>query len=121
MTASTTGKGPGGAEVPDKSVVGTDQRPLPDSAKHEDAGLADAYQQAAAGDAWRERKSGGPVSGGEDPSLAPTHEVPGVPMKDVVKPDKADGEAKGVTSDPRAPGASEAILSGLEPGETSAG
>jgi hypothetical protein len=104
----------------DHSITGADQQPPPDGAKHEDAGLAHAYQQAAAGDAYRERKSGGPVSGGRDPTLTVTPEVPGVPMKDVAKPDPLSGEMKGVTSDARAPGASEAILSGLEPGETSA-
>jgi len=87
--------------------------------KEEDRALARDYRHAAAGDAHHERKSGGPDSGGSDPMLATTPEVPGVPMSDVAHPDKADGENYAAPPSDKGP-AHDALMRGLEPGETSA-
>ena len=85
----------------------------------DDRALARDYRHAAAGDAHHERKSGGPDSGGSDPMLAVTNEVPGVPMTDVAHPDKADGENYAAAPSAKGP-EYDALMRGLEPGETSA-
>ena len=104
----------------------------------QDKSLARDYQKAAESDAYHERQANLPkstprysdaelsgIESGEtgeetrerDPTLVTTREVPDVPMKDVARPDEADGEAKGAA---RAPSRfTDAELSGLERGETS--
>jgi hypothetical protein len=84
------------------------------------AELASLYRDAAASDAHHQRAGGGPGRGGQDPTLVPTPEVPGVPLTDVAAPDPADGQAKGYKSgnSARAPsGFTDAELSGLESGD----
>ncbi|MBO9582266.1 MAG: hypothetical protein J7498_15370 [Sphingobium sp.] len=101
--------------------------------RHEDTGLAQAYQKAAPGDAYHERQDNLPksaprysdaelsgIESGEtgeetqkrDPTLVTTPEVPGVPMKDVVKPDAPVAGA--ATSGGKW---SDAELNGIETGE----
>ncbi len=85
----------------------------------DDKGLAQTYRHAASGDAHHERESGELRPGAPDPTLTVTHEVPGVPMKDVARPDKADGENHAAPPSDKGP-EHDALMRGLEPGETSA-
>lgn len=82
----------------------------------DDAALARDYRRAAAGDAYHERAGGGPVSGGDDPTLAPTPEQPHEPMTDVARPDKPI-DARGVPPQQGADSPDDALKRGLEPGE----
>ncbi|MBO9576319.1 MAG: hypothetical protein J7494_11315 [Sphingobium sp.] len=88
----------------------------PPGLRKTDTELARIYRHAEAGAAHHERKSGGSEPAGHDPTLTTTFERPHFPLSDVTKPDKADGEAKGFTTGDKR---QDAILSGLEPGETS--
>jgi hypothetical protein len=86
----------------------------------EEQALARTYRQAAKGDAYHERKSGGaPAPGGYDPTMGVTHERPDVPLSDVVHPDKADGENHDAPPSAKGPD-HDRLMRGLEPGETSA-
>ncbi|MBO9670392.1 MAG: hypothetical protein J7485_07740 [Sphingobium sp.] len=97
----------------DQGRTSTDKTEDMGGQTHEDAGLAKAYQKAASGDAHHERKGGGPDIGGRDPQLTVTPEKPGVPMKDVAKPDEP---VAGTTKNSGK--WSDAELSGIESGET---
>jgi hypothetical protein len=83
-----------------------------------DRGLATTYRHAAAGDAYHERKSGGPDPAPYDPTMGVTPERPDVPLSDVAHPDKADGENYGAPLSDKGP-EHDRLMRGLEPGETS--
>jgi hypothetical protein len=83
-----------------------------------DKALAGSYRQAAAGDAYHERKSGGPDPAPYDPTMGVTPERPDVPLSDVAHPDKADGENYAALPSDKGPDY-DRLMRGLEPGETS--
>lgn len=87
--------------------------------KDRQAELARHYREAAEGDAWHQLSGGGgDAPRGKDPTLVVTPEVPDVPLTDVAHPDKADGEDHDAPPHPDGP-YHDAIMRGLEPGETS--
>lgn len=83
-----------------------------------DRDLARSYRHAAAADAYHERKSGGPDPAPYDPTIGVTPERPDVPLSDVARPDKADGEDYSVRPSAKGP-EHDRLMRGLEPGETS--
>jgi len=89
-----------------------------DRDRNDQNALARRYREAAKEDALQQLSGSGPCRGGEDPTLAVTHEVQGVPMRDVAHPDKADGEDHDAPPSPHGP-AHDALMRGFEPGETS--
>lgn len=86
----------------------------PPGMRRKDTDLARSYRHADAGAAHHDYGSAGSEPAGHDPTLTTTFERPHFPLSDVVRPDKADGEAKGFTT---GDGRQDAILAGLEPGE----
>jgi len=85
--------------------------------KDEEEALAALYREGAKDDAWLALGKGRPGESGSDATLSVTPEKPDVPLHDIAHPDPADGEDHSVPPSPRGP-AHDALMRGLEPGET---
>jgi len=93
-------------------------------AKHEDAELARAYQQAAAGDAYHQRGGASSAPGEQPIALVPKKEGEGAPSTDPAPEDKVvegSHRAPDGAADGGATVSDEALQRGLTPGEMGAG